>query len=62
MTAKAAEVLERDHIRCRIVKSPVILRNGCSFAVKVSDKDADISRYMIERSGIRISRSMLMDR
>lgn len=61
VTAKAAEVLERNQICCRIVKSPVILRNGCSFALRVASEDGQICRYMIERAGIGISGSMVMN-
>ena len=61
VTAKAADILEIHRIDCRIVKSPVILRNGCSFALRVAAEDGDISRYMIERAGLNISGSTVMN-
>ena len=42
-TERAADVLQQYGISARVVKSPVILQSGCSFAVLLDPADGAVS-------------------
>lgn len=52
-TAAASELLNRNYIRNRIVKSPVVMKSGCSFAVKVDNDDVDLCMYIFDRENVK---------
>ena len=53
-TEQAADVLHRYGITARVVKSPVMLQNGCSFAVLVEAADADPAAKVLAQNNITV--------
>lgn len=53
MTETVSELLNRYYIANRIVKSPVIMQNGCSFAIRINTEDMDFCLYVLEREKIK---------
>lgn len=54
-TAAASELLNRNQITNRIVKSPVMMKSGCSFAVRVDAGDGDLCAYIFDREGKKVT-------
>lgn len=53
-TEQAADVLQRYGIPARVVKSPVMLQNGCSFAVLVESVSADRAAKVLAQNHITV--------
>ena len=53
--AAASELLKRHHVRNRIVKAPIRIKDRCQFAVMVSEEDVEMSKYILEREKVRVS-------
>ncbi len=60
-TASASEILVKNHVENRIVKSPVMMRRGCNFTLRIDNEDTDISEYLLEREGIKIMNKIVVD-
>ena len=58
--ATASDILQRHHIENRIVKAPIYLKGGCSFAVLVDYGYADISTRILEQEKMKIERRELV--
>ena len=56
----ASELLTENGIPNRIVKAPVRISNGCSFAVMTNSIDAEESSRMIRKSGIEIEQTIML--
>lgn len=50
--AAASDVLKMYNIRNDIVRAPVSKKTGCSFAVRITAADEEMSRYILKRKGI----------
>lgn len=53
-TEQAADVLQRYGIPARVVKSPVMLQSGCSFAVLVESVSADRAAKVLAQNHITV--------
>lgn len=53
-TEQAADVLQQYGIPARVVKSPVMLPSGCSFAVLVDFADAEETAKILARQNLPI--------
>ena len=53
-TERAADVLQQYGIPARVVKSPVMLQSGCSFAVLMDLSDAERAAKVLSQNGLRI--------
>ena len=60
VTSLASEILVKNNIENRIVKSPVMMRNGCNFTLRIKNDDAEISIYLLEREGIRLVKKVVL--
>ncbi len=52
-TERAADVLQQYGIPARVVKSPVMLQSGCSFAVLMDLSDAERAAKVLSQNGLR---------
>lgn len=53
-TERAADILQQYGISARVVKSPVMLQSGCSFAVLVDLADAEAAAKTLAQNGMPI--------
>ena len=53
-TEQAADILQQYGIPARVVKSPVMLQSGCSFAVLVDLADAERSAKVLAQNNLSI--------
>ncbi|PWL96601.1 MAG: hypothetical protein DBY07_00175 [Clostridiales bacterium] len=58
-TERAADVLQQYGIPARVVKSPVILQSGCSFAVLLDPADGESAAKVLAQKGLPIVHSMV---
>lgn len=49
----ASDILRRYNINNQIVRAPISMGRGCSFAVRIDAGDEEMSRYILRRKGIR---------
>ena len=52
--AAASDILNMYRIYNRIVKAPITLRKSCSYAVMVDKEEEEMSRYILQRKGIKL--------
>ena len=58
-TERAADVLQQYGIPARVVKSPVMLQSGCSFAVLMDLSDAERAATVLSQNGLRILHTIM---
>ena len=58
-TERAADVLQQYGIPARVVKSPVMLQSGCSFAVLMDLSDAERASKVLSQNGLRILHTIM---
>ena len=58
-TERAADVLQQYGIPARVVKSPVMLQSGCSFAVLMDLSDAERAAKVLSQNGLRILHTIM---
>lgn len=58
-TERAADVLQQYGIPARVVKSPVMLQSGCSFAVLMDLRDAERAAKVLSQNGLRILHTIM---
>lgn len=58
-TEQATDVLQQYGIPARVVKSPVMLQSGCSFAVLVDFADAQEAAKILARQNLPILHTIL---
>ena len=58
-TERAADVLQQYGIPARVVKSPVMLQSGCSFAVLMDLSDAERDAKVLSQNGLRILHTIM---
>lgn len=51
--AAASDVLKMYNISNQIVRAPASKLRGCSFAVKIDAGEEEMSRYILNRKGIK---------
>lgn len=51
--AAASDILGMYNIRNQIVRAPVSKLRGCSFAVRIDKAEEEMSRYILNRKGIK---------
>ena len=58
-TERAADVLQQYGIPARVVKSPVMLQSGCSFAVLMDLSDAERAAKVLSQNGLWILHTIM---